>query len=246
MEWQENGYILNARSHGETSAILSAFTRSRGHHQGLVRGGRSKRQRPVLQPGNYVSLSWRARLEDHLGAFTLEPLDLKAASILDERAALAGLQVICSLPMLLPERNPYPRLYDSFEHVLNAIFDAGGEVKDHIWPALLASFELGFLSELGFGLDLSSCAASGSKQDLIYVSPKSGRAVSAKEGEPYKDKLFKLPQFLCADGAKTPTKQDILDGFTLTGYFINRNIYEPRGLKPPETRERMVRLLNCE
>jgi len=244
VEWQENGYILNARSHGETSAIISVFTRARGHHQGLVRGGRSKRQRPVLQPGNYVSLSWRARLEDHLGAFTLEPIELKAASILDERAALAGLQVLCSLPMLLPERNPYPRLYDTFEHVLSALFGASGEAEDHIWPALLVSFELGFLSELGFGLDLSSCAACGSKENLIYVSPKSGRAVSQAEGEPYKDKLFKLPTFLREDGAKNPTKQDILDGFTLTGYFLNRNIYEPRNKLEPEARTRMIKLLS--
>ena len=246
MEWSESGYILSAKPHGETSAIISAFTRTRGHHQGLVRGGRSKRQRPLLQPGNQVSLNWRARLEDHLGAFSIEALDLQAATVLDEKAALAGLQSLCALPLLLPERHAYPKLFETFEQVLHAIFEAAGEAGDDIWPALLVTFELGFLSELGFGLDLSSCAASGTAENLIYVSPKSGRAVCEKEGEPYKDKLLTLPPFLREKGPKNPKKQDILDGFILTGFFLNRHIFEPRKKKEPEARARMIKFLRDE
>jgi len=235
MEWRDEGVILSVRRHGETSAIAEVLTAQHGRSLGLVRGGRSRSQRPVLQPGNVVQVTWRARLEDHLGHFTLEALSLKAGAILDEPFRLAGLTTLAGLAQVLPEREPHARIYEAFRIVLDAID------QDEVWPALLVRWELGLLDELGFGIDLSSCAASGASEDLIYVSPKSGRAVSRAAGHPYRDRLLALPGFMTAN--VPASAGDILDGLKLTGYFLDRHVFGPRGIAAPEQRQWIIRTL---
>jgi DNA repair protein RecO (recombination protein O) len=188
-----------------------------------------------LQPGNIVAVTWRARLEEHLGNFSLEPLSLRAGAILEEPFRLAGLATLAGLAQLLPEREPHRRLYDAFHIVLDAF-----EVDD-VWPALLARWEMGLLDELGFGLDLSTCVASGAVTDLVYVSPRSGRAVSAEAGAPYQDRLFRLPAFLAQGGGASA--QDVADAMKITGYFLNRHVFEPRGVSFPEQRAWILRRL---
>ncbi len=234
MEWHDEGLVLGVRRHGETSALVDVLTREHGRHSGLVRAGRSRRLRPVLQPGNQVALTWRARLEDHLGTFTVEPLTMRLAALIDDPGKLAALTSLTALCRLLPEREPHARLYEAAGIVLAAL-----EEGDH-WPALMVRWELGLLDELGFGLDLTRCAASGSVDDLIYVSPRSARAVSAGAGAVWHDKLLKLPAFLLGSQAGQATGEDIAAGFRLTGHFLMRHIMEPRGLDEPEARKWMV------
>lgn len=232
MEWRDEGVVLGVRRHGETAAIADVFTAVHGCYSGLVRGGRSRRQRPVLQSGNCVAVTWRARLEDHLGTFAVEPLQLGAGTLMESPFRLAGLMTLVALTQTLPEREPHPRLYEAFRIVLSRM------EEDSVWPALLARFELGLLDELGFGLDLSRCASTGTPEDLAYVSPRTGRAVSRAAGLPYHDKLFRLPGFL--RGHMADVASDVADGFRLTGFFLERHVFEPRGLSMPQARERVL------
>jgi DNA repair protein RecO (recombination protein O) len=232
MEWRDDGVVLSVRKHGETSAIAELLTAQHGRSLGLVRGGRSRVMRPVLQPGNLVQVTWRARIEDQLGQFTLEPLALKAGLIMDNPLRLAGLTTLTGLCQLLPEREPHERLYQAFHVVLEAM------ENDQLWPALLVRWELGLLEELGFGLDLSHCAATGATFDLCYVSPRTGRAVSRAAGEPYKDRLFPLPPFLTMPA--DVSAEDIVAGFRLTGYFLDRHVFHPRVILMPTSRAWMV------
>jgi DNA repair protein RecO (recombination protein O) len=236
MEWQGDGLILSVRRHGETSAIIDVLTRERGRHSGLVRGGRSRTQRPVLQAGNLVHLVWRARLEDHLGMFTADPHRMIVAGIIDSMPRLAAVTTVTTLASLLPEREPHPRLYDASLLLLEHLDD------DDIWPALLVRWELGLLDELGFGLDLEKCAMSGAREGLTFVSPRSGKAVTAAQGEPWKDKLLRLPGFMAGSGV-APLPGDVADGLELTGHFLSRHVFEPRGVVVPEARSRIVRWL---
>ena len=236
MEWQGDGLILSVRRHGETSAIIDVLTRERGRHSGLVRGGRSRTQRPVLQAGNLVHLVWRARLEDHLGMFTADPHRMIVAGIIDDMPRLAAVTTITTLASLLPEREPHPRIYDASLLLLDHLED------DAIWPALLVRWELGLLDELGFGLDLEKCAMSGVREGLAFVSPRTGKAVTAQAGEQWKDKLLRLPGFIAGAGA-APGRGDIADGLELTGHFLARHVFEPRGVAAPEQRNRIVRWL---
>jgi DNA repair protein RecO (recombination protein O) len=185
--------------------------------------------RPVLQPGNLVMVTWRARLEEHMGVFQLEPLALKAGFILSYPFRLAGLSTLMGLAQMLPEREPHPRLYHAAHVVLSSIED------DVLWPALLVRWEMGLLEELGFGLDLSKCASTGEVEDLHFVSPRSGRAVSRKAGLPYIDKLFALPGFL--RGESEVLAGDVLAGLKLTGYFLERHVFGPRAIAMPQARQ---------
>lgn len=235
MEWRDEGVILSVRRHGETSAIAEILTASHGRCLGLVRGGRSRVLRPVLQAGNAVQAVWRARLEEQLGTFTLEGLELKAGAIMEEPFRLAGLASLAGLAQLLPEREPHGRVYAAMRVVLDSIGD------DEVWPALLVRWELGLLDELGFGLDLSACAATGAREDLAYVSPRSGKAVSAEAGAPFHDRLFRLPHFLTRN---VPAgRQDVADGLRLTGYFLRQRVLDPRGAEMPEQRDWIIRSL---
>ncbi|MFM8748179.1 MAG: DNA repair protein RecO [Aestuariivirga sp.] len=235
MEWRDEGVILSVRRHGETSAIAEILTARHGRALGLVRGGRSKTQRPVLQAGNTVHAVWRARLEEQLGTFVLEPLLLRAGAIMEEPFRLAGLATITGLAQLLPEREPHPRIYDAMRVVLDAVEDDG------VWPALLVRWELGLLEELGFGLDLSACAATGRRDNLAFVSPKSGKAVSAEAGMPYRDRLFRLPAFLREQADAPPS--DVIEGLRLASYFLERHLFEPRGVRFPEQQDWIIRAL---
>ena len=237
MEWTGPGIILGTRRHGESSVIVELFTPERGRHMGLVRGGRSKRWRSVLQPGNRVTATWRARLEDHLGQFTFEPEQLDAAAYMADPLCLAALNALDDLVRLLPERDPHTELYAGYVHILDKV------IAGHAWAKDYVFWEFALLQELGFGLDLTSCAATGETGNLTYVSPKSGRAVSAAAGEPYKAKLLKLPPFLLNEFADPPDWPDLEAGLYLTGYFLRRHVYEPRGLPIPESRDRAIRLL---
>jgi DNA repair protein RecO (recombination protein O) len=236
MDWSDEGIFLGAKPLGEANAVAELFTLGHGRHLGLVRGGRSRRLRPLLQPGNRLRVTWRARLSEHLGGFNVELIDAHAARALDDAAALAAIGSLAGLARLLPERDPHPQLYAAAIHVIGA-FDA-----PRLWPALLVRWELLLLQELGFGLDLSECAATGGDSELVYVSPRSGRAVSREAGQPYDAKLLKLPAFLREDDAASG-ESDLLSGFALTGYFLERDVLAPHGLAMPETRERLIGLL---
>jgi DNA repair protein RecO (recombination protein O) len=226
MEWTDDGIILGVRRHGEGSVIVELLTRNHGRHLGMVRGGTSARMRPVLQPGNTVRAVWRARLDEHLGNYVLEGLQFRAAAMLTSSHAVYGVTHLASLARLLPERDPHEGIYDRLEAMLNGFDDIG------LTAMQIARFELAMLAELGFGLDLSACAATGTTEDLIYVSPKSGIAVSRSAGEPWRDRLLRLPVFLRDDDHgtdQTPSDDDLRDGFTLTGMFLLRHVLEPRG-----------------
>src|SRR6185295_16594336 len=190
MEWTDEGIVIGTRRHGETSLIVELMTPAHGRHLGLVRGGRSRRMQPVLQPGNSVHATWRARLDEHLGNYTIEGTTSRAARLIDSAAGLYGIQAVAGLLRLLPERDPHRQLYDGLSAILDWLDDP------LIAGAVIVRFELKLLDELGFGLDLGECAATGTNDDLAYVSPKTGRAVSRASGEPYRDRLLRLPAFL--------------------------------------------------
>ena len=232
MEWTDNGIVLGTRRHGEANAILEVMTRDRGRHLGLVRGGGGSRLRPLLQPGNSVRVVWRARLDEHLGHYAVEPLRLHGASQLASAHVVYGVMHLCALCRLLPERDPHPDVYDRLADILDRLDDPLAAATQ------LVRFELQMLTELGFGLDLTSCAATGARSELDYVSPKSGRAVSRGAGAPWQDRLLRLPAFL--SGSVTPSLDDIADGFALTGFFLARHVLEPRGLAFAETRAGFV------
>lgn len=233
MQWTDEGVVLGVRKHGETSVILELMTHERGRHLGLVRGGAGRRLRGVLQPGNTLRATWRARLDDHLGNYAVEGINLRAADFLAAAHAVHGVTHLAALCRLLAEREPHGRIHAALEEILDALNDPAAVAP------MVARFELTFLAELGFGLDLSACAATGAKDELIYVSPRSGRAVSRAAGESYRDKLMRLPGFLGSD--KEPTSaDDLADAFALTGFFLERHAFAPRNLPLPDARGRFV------
>ena len=233
MEWREEGIILGVRRHGETSAMVELVTRSRGRQLGIVRGGRSRKQQPVLQPGNQVEITCRARLDEHMGTMTLEPIELRAARLMETPVGLHGIQLLAAYIRLLPERDPHPRLYDGLEIIVSHFSDPleAGE--------LVLRFEIALLEELGFGLDLETCVATGTRENLVYVSPKSGRAVSAEAGAPWHGRMLALPAFLGTLGARAD-EATLADGFRLTRYFLGRHVWSPRGIEEPAAREAMI------
>ncbi|MCW2316930.1 DNA repair protein RecO (recombination protein O) [Rhodoblastus acidophilus] len=229
MEWSERALVLGVKKHGETSVILEVATRDHGRHVGVVRSGRSKTMQPVLQPGNEVAVTWRARLEEHIGAFVVEPLALRTHLLMCDVRALHGVNWLCGMLRLLPERDPHAHLFDMAAALL-------ANLTDPVAPNLFVRFELALLADLGFGLDLERCAATGATEDLIYVSPKSGRAVSREAGAPWAARLLPLPAFLRQGPELAAEAEQIRDALRLTGYFLDRDIFAPRGLKPSEAR----------
>jgi DNA repair protein RecO (recombination protein O) len=234
MEWTDDGIVLGTRRHGESSAILELMTRDHGRHLGLVRGGSGSRMRPVLQPGNLLRVSWRARLDEHLGHYAVEGLNLRAGALLSLPYAVYALTHLAALARLLPERDPHEGVFDA----LDAIFDRLDVPMET--ATSVVRFELELLSELGFGLDLESCAATGSARDLAYVSPKSGRAVSRIAGEPWQHRLLQFPAFLVTPQAEAPTPAELADAFMLTGFFLERRVTEPRGQTLPDARSHFI------
>src|SRR5829696_9647101 len=203
MEWTDEGIVLGTRRHGEANAIVEVMTRDHGRHLGLVRGGGGTRLRPVLQPGNTVRVVWRARLDEHLGNYVVEPLRMHGASQLAASHVVYGVTHLGALCRLLPERDPHPELYAALGNVLGGLTDV------RLAGAQVVRFELQLLSELGFGLDLDVCAATGATAELIYVSPKSGRAVSREAGQPWQDKLLRLPGFLGETSTSEPCAAEL-------------------------------------
>lgn len=234
MEWTGEALLIGVRRHGETSVIAEAMVAGRGRHLGLVRGGRSRRLAAALQPGNTVHLTWRARLEDQLGMFSVELLQARAAALIDDRTRLYLSQLVCDHLRLLPERDPHDRLLGMALRLIDSAPDG----------AALARFELAVLEDLGFGLDLSACASTGSTVDLTHVSPKTGRAVSRAAAQPYLDRLLPLPSFLTGRGNASP--HDIGDALRLTGHFLQAQVWGPRHLEHPPVRDGLVALLSRE
>ncbi len=236
MDWSDEGIFLSAKPLGEANAVAELFTLGHGRHLGLVRGGRSRRLRPLLQPGNLLRVTWRARLSEHLGGFNVELTEAHAGRILDDKRALAAVGSLAGLARLLPERDPHPELYAATLDVVRA-FD-----RPELWPARLVRWELQLLQELGFGLDLTECAATGVETELVYVSPRSGRAVSREAGQPYGSKLLRLPAFVLDDAASAE-EGEIAAGFALTGHFLDRDVLAPHGLAMPQARDRLIGFL---
>lgn len=235
MEWRDQGILLSSRTHGETSAIIEVFTPSRGRHAGVVRGGASRRLAPVLQPGAQLDLAWRARLEDHIGTFTAEPLRSRAAASMGDRLSLSGLNAVTALLLFaLPEREAHARLYHHTETLLDLLG------QPDLWPLAYLKWELALLEDMGFGLDLSACAVKGARaNDLSYISPRTGRAVSRAGAGEWADRLLPLPPCLLGQG--TAPDAEIAQGFVVTGHFLQTRLAPELGHKPlPEARQRFV------
>ena len=236
IEWSDEGVVLEVRPHGEDSSILSLLTREHGRHAGIVRGAQSNKSRGVYQSGNALSATWKARLAEHLGSYTCEPIHLNAAAVLDDPLKLAGLTAACAVAETsLPEREPHPRVYDGLTALLDAM--QSPDLGD-LWVAVYVRWEIGVLADLGYGLDLETCAATGRNDQLAYVSPRTGRAVSLAAGEPYRDKLLTLPRFLIGDGGGDP--DDLFHGLTLSGFFLERHVFATHHRHPPPARNRFV------
>ena len=234
MDWRDQGILLSSRRHGESAAIIEVFTLDHGRHAGVVRGGASRKIAPILQPGAQLDVTWRARLEDHIGSYTVEPMRSRAAALSD-RQALSGLNAVTALLLFaLPEREAHPALYARSEALLDLLGD------QDLWPLAYLQWELALLEETGFGLDLSTCAVLGhGANDLSYVSPRSGRAVSRAGAGDWADRLLPLPPCLMGHGPAPDA--DIAEGFRTTGHFLREHLAPALGNKPlPEARQRFV------
>ena len=239
MEWIDDAIVLSTRSHGETSAIASVLSREHGRYAGLVRGGAGKRMRGVLQPGNRARARWWARLPEHLGTLQCELTASHAARAFDDRRALAGLSAACTLAdVILAEREPHRAVFDALAGFLESL-------EEDRWPEEFVRWELVLLRETGFGLDLERCAATGRDDQLDYVSPKTGRAVSRDAGKPYRRSLLALPPFLSPDGGAASAR-DVADGLRLTGYFLEKHALEPLARRTPAARQRLFDILASE
>jgi DNA repair protein RecO (recombination protein O) len=234
MEWRDQGILLSSRRHGENSVIIEVFTPAQGRHAGVVRGGTSRKIAPILQPGAQLDLTWRARLEDHIGSFTVEPVRSRAAVAMSDRLALAGLNAVTGLvSFCLPEREVHLPLYQRTE----ALLDLLGQ--GDVWPLAYLRWEVSLLEEMGYGLDLTACAVTGAADGLAYVSPKSGRAVSHKGAGEWADRLLPLPDVLCGVGEAPDA--EIAEAFKTTGYFLSEHLAADLGGKPlPPARARFV------
>ena len=242
MEWRDAAIVLEARPHGESSLVAQLLTEQHGRHAGLVRGARSKRSRSAVEPGYLVTATWRARLAAHLGNFVLEPERHVAARLLDRPRCLAALASACAvLTAALPERAPYPGVYAATVALLGAIQDA----DDDIWPAVYVKWELGLLSALGYGLEVDRCAATGQGDDLAFVSPRSGRAVSRQAGAPYEDRLLPLPAFLSGQSAPVDAAA-VSAGLDIGGYFLAHRLFAALNRPLPASRERFGHIMNTD
>ncbi|MGC8536275.1 MAG: DNA repair protein RecO [Rhizomicrobium sp.] len=239
MEWADEAVVLGMRAHGEHAVVLDVLTRAHGRHAGLVRGGASRKVRADLQPGNSLQVVWRARLEEHLGSFAAEPIRARSGALIEVRERLVGLNAFTAMAhAALPEREPHEGVFEAGLVLLDAMIAA--DFMD--WMALYVRWEIGLLTELGFGLDLSCCAATGVSEDLTHVSPKSGRAVSAAAAAPYRDRLLKLPAFLL--GAQNAVSAgDVQAGLALTEHFLVHRVFYPHGQEVPGARLQLQELV---
>lgn len=234
-EWSDRAISLGLRRFGETGAILEVFAREQGRRRGLIYGGASRTKRAPMQAGNTLAVTWKARVEDSLGFFSLAETEFERASVhMANGEALAALSAITEiLAAALPEAEAKPALYDAAETLLDQL---GNE---DVWPALFVRWELGLLTMLGYGIDLSRCALSGANDGLTHVSPKSGRAVRGSEAGDYLSRLLPLPAFL-SDSRAPATPQDIHNGFRLTGHFLGERLFADLNKPVPEARFLMI------
>lgn len=233
MEWNDDAVVLSARSLGETSLVVSALTCAHGRHNGLVRGGTGRRAHGVLQPGNRIACRWRGRTAEQLGSYSCEPVAILPPAILDDAARLAAVVAACAiLDTALPEREPAVVPFAEMLALLQAI------EEDPAWPCAYVRWEVALLADLGFGLDLAACALTGAREDLAYVSPRTGRAVAAAAAGPWQQRLLALPAFLC-DAAAPATSDDVLAGLALAGYFLRRCVYAEHDRDLPSARQRL-------
>jgi DNA repair protein RecO (recombination protein O) len=230
MEWEDEAYILSARAHGESGAIVELLTETYGRYPVHVAGGSSRRMKSILQPGAKVVARYRARIEGQLGSAVVEPIGEGPSELFDDATALSGLAAAAAVAGgALPEREPHPGAFYAFDALIGALGLAD------IWPAIFVRFEAGLLRELGFGLDLSRCAATGVTEDLVWVSPRTGRAVSRAAGAPYADKLLALPAFMVSSQGRL-AEGDIRAGFDLTGHFLEQFVFGPLNKPLPPAR----------
>lgn len=234
IEWRDEGALLKVRKHGETSAIIEVFTAAHGRAAGVVRGGTSRKIAPLLQPGAQLDVTWKARLENHLGSFTIEPVRSRTAQVMTDRLALAGLNAVTGLlAFVLPERSDYPALYTRTIQLLDLL----GQTD--VWPLAYLQWEIALLEEMGFGMDLSACAVRGNNEDLCYVSPRTGRAVSREAAGPWADKLLPLPPILLGKGAGEVA--ETVQALRTTGHFLANHLAPSLGDRAlPEARQRFV------
>ena len=239
MEWSDDAIVLSLRAHGESSGILEALTRDHGRHLGLVRGGGASKGRAMLQPGNRVKLTWRARLSEHLGVYTVELALARASDMFERRAALCGLNALSAVAAaVLPEREPHEAAYDGADALLDTI--AAHDFAD--WARLFVHWEIGLLNELGFGLDLARCAATGSADDLIYVSPRTGAPSRARRANPIATGCL-LCRPSCSAGRRARRALPICSpGLQLTAHFLDRWVLMPHDKTMPEARVRLTDL----
>lgn len=239
MHWQDHAIILSTRKYGENAALVQCFSHEHGVYRAMVRGITGKRNRGLYQAGNLVEATWKARLSEQLGTLTAELSRSYAATLMaDDKRLTALCSALALVEQMLPEREPHPHMFSMLVSLLESLQMDEGWAEDYV------RFELELLQELGFGLDLSCCAATGEVEDLYYVSPKSGRAVSRKAGAPYCNKLLPLPGFLLGNPMGTAeNQQKIKNGLALTGFFLNKYILEPHGWKMPAMRVRLAVLL---
>ncbi|MGQ3040948.1 MAG: DNA repair protein RecO [Brevundimonas sp.] len=239
MDFTEEAFVLSARSHGDTGVIVDLLTQTHGRRAAYVAGGASRKMKPFLQPGARVVVDYRARTAEQLGAARLEPVGEGPSALFDEPLALAGLAAAAAVVQgALPEREPHPGVFLAFEALVSAL------AVPQVWPAIFVRFEAGLLEDLGFGMDLSHCAATGTLDDLIYVSPRTGRAVSREAGAPYADKLLTLPPFMLGAQAGLGAG-DIRAGFALTGHFLEQFVFHPQDRPLPPARDRLVEKLSA-
>ena len=237
MEWSDRGIVLSSRPHGETGLVTTLLTRRHGRHAGFVAGGISRRSRPTWQPGNIVEVEWRAKQLDQLGHYTGEIREAHAARVMDDAVELAGLAAACAvIDAALPDREPHAAIFDGCQALLTAIGHPG-------WPMIYVRLELGLLQELGFGLDLDKCAVTGAVEDLAFVSPRTGRAVSRTAAEPYRDRLIALPAFLSTGGLPAD-EAELRLGLDLTGYFLEHHVFWPHNKPLPAARARFMETLS--
>lgn len=245
MEWQDEGIVLSARRFGEHDAIIEVMTPDHGRARGFVKAGMSRRSKANLQPGNHLKLNWRSRIENNLGRFQLELIHSPLGSLISDGARMSALAAVTAVVgSTMPEREAHSKVYNALAGYIALLEAEDGTLS--LWAAQLAQIELGILTVLGFELDLSVCAATGTADNLIYVSPKSGRAVSAEAGGPFKEKLLALPAFLLGSGTELPSAYDAEAALKLVGYFLERNVWVVSGKGQPDARERLMASLSRE
>lgn len=234
MDFHEEAFVLSARAHGDTGVVVDLLTETQGRRSAYVAGGASRKMRSFMQPGARVVADYRARTSEHLGAARLEAVGEGPSVLFDDPLALTGLAAAAAVAQgALPEREPHPGAFLAFEAMMGAF------ILPEVWPAVFVRFEMGLLEDLGFGLDLSSCAVTGSHDDLIWVSPRTGRAVSREAGKPYADKLLKLPPFLLGAQAGV-VEGDVGAGLALTGHFLERQVFHAQNRPLPTARDWMI------